>query len=368
LPVLARISDAIAELAPWDLAESWDQVGLQIGDARKTVSKLLVSLDFNQQILEEGLKQQVDGFLVHHPLIFKPLKRLSYQNETEKLVINLLKHDFFLIAAHTNVDKAKHGLNQYLAEQLRLENIKPLEVVETYSYKVIVFGPETHLENIRDAMSRAGAGIIGDYQKCSFESPGKGTFEPSKSTHPFIGTPGIFQRVPEIRLEMIVDKNCLSRVIQAIYDNHPYEEPVFDIYSLVNSSSHGLGRIGNLKFAVTLEEFGRSVKKELSCENIQVVGELSRPIKKVALCTGSGRQLLNQAVKQQADLYLTGELNYHDFIAARENDLAVITAGHWGTEHCFVDLMADYLNRYFKSETKFEVIKGKSQAEPYLTL
>jgi len=368
LPALTGLTDAIAKLAPWDLAESWDQVGLQIDSRRSMVSKLFVALDLNQQILEEGLKHQVDGFLVHHPLIFKPLQRLSYRNETEKLVIALLEHDLFLIAAHTNVDKAKHGLNQYLAEKLSLENIKPLAVVENYTYKVIVFSPETHLEKIRDAMSQAGAGLIGDYQKCSFESSGSGAFESSKSAHPFIGTPGIFERVPEIRLEMMVEKNSLSRVIQAIYQNHPYEEPVFDIYPLVNSSVHGLGRIGDLKFAATFEEFGRLVKKELCCEHIQVAGDLSRPIKKVALCSGSGRELLNQAIKQQADLYLTGELNYHDFIAARENGLAVIAAGHGGTEHCFVDLMADYLNWYFKSEKKFEVIKGKSQAEPYLTL
>jgi dinuclear metal center YbgI/SA1388 family protein len=368
LPELVQITDAIAELAPWDLAESWDQVGLQIGSRRRTVNKIFVSLDFNRQILEEGLKHQVDGFLVHHPLIFKPLKGLSYQNETEKLVIALLKHDFFLIAAHTNVDKAKHGLNQYLAERLSLENIKPLETVKNYTYKVIAFSPESHLEKIRNAMSQAGAGVIDDYQKCSFEISGSGTFESSKSAHPFIGTPGLFERVPEVRLEMSAEKNCLSRVIQAIYQNHPYEEPVFHIYPLVNSSSHGLGRIGDLKFAATFEEFGRLVKKELSCENIRVAGDLSRPIKKVALCAGSGRELLNQAIKKQADLYLTGELNYHDFIAARENGLAVIVAGHWGTEHCFVDLMADYLNLYFKSEKKFEVIKGKSQAEPYLTL
>lgn len=368
MPSLASIIDVIAQLAPWDLAEPWDQVGLQIGDKSNPISKVLVSLDFNRQTFEEGLQLGVNGFIVHHPLIFKPVKRITNESEPEKLITALLKHDLFLIAAHTNIDKAKHGLNQYLAELFHLENIKPLENVESYTYKVVVFSPVTHLEKLRAVMSQAGAGEIGEYRKCSFESKGNGTFEPSKSAHPFIGASGTFERVPEIRLEMIVDKNCLPSVIEAIYKNHPYEEPAFDIYPLVKTSSHGLGKVGDLKLPATLEEFSRLVKKELSCKSIQIVGDLLRPIKKVALCSGSGRDLLFNAINHRADVYLTGELSYHDFIFARENGLAIIAAGHWGTEHCFVDLMTDYLYSYFKSEQKFEVIKGLNQEEPYLTL
>ncbi len=368
MPVLTQIINAIAKLAPWDLAESWDQVGLQIGDKNKTVNKILVSLDFNQRTLEEGLDHKVDGFIVHHPLIFKPVKRIIYENEVEKLIIALLKHDLFLIAAHTNIDKSKQGINQYLAERFNLENIITLESVESYVYKVIVFIPEAYLEKVRNAMSQAGAGIIGAYQKCSFESSGVGTFEPDNSANPFIGTPGIFERTSEVRLEMVTEKSQLAMVIQAIYENHPYQEPAFDIYPLINPSSHGMGRIGNLKYPATLEEFSRLVKKELSCKDIRVSGDLSRPIKRVALCSGSGGNLLNKAIGQHADLYLTGELNYHDFIAARENGLAVIAAGHGSTEYCFAHLIASFLNNIFKSEEKFEVIKGKSQEEPYLTL
>lgn len=368
MPLLARIIDAIAQLAPWDLAESWDQVGLQIGNKGNLINKVLVSLDFNRQTFNEGLKLGVNGFIVHHPLIFKPVKRITNENETEKLITDLLKHDLFLIAAHTNIDKSKQGLNQYLAEKFRLENIKPLENVESYIYKVVVFSPENHLEKLRDAMSQAGAGEIGEYQKCSFESHGNGTFEPSESAHSFIGASGSFERVPEIRLEMIVANNRLHSVIEAIYKNHPYEEPAFDIYPLVKSSPHGMGRIGDLKFPATLEEFSRLVKKELSCKNIRITGDLLSPIKKVALCSGSGRDLLFKAINHRADVYLTGELNYHDFITARDHGLAIIAAGHWGTEHCFVDLMADYLTSFFESEKKFEVIKGIVQEEPYLTL
>ena len=175
------------------------------------------------------------------------------------------------------------------------------------------------------------------------------------------------ERTPEIRLEMIAEKRCLARIIRAINQNHPYQEPVIDIFPLANPSLDGLGRIGNLRQSVTLKDFCRLVKDELFCKDIRVAGDFSRPIKKVALCSGSGRDLLFTAISAGAELYLTGELNYHDFIAARENGLAVIAAGHWGTEHCFIDLITDYLNLFFKSEKKFEVIKGKSQEEPYLT-
>lgn len=368
MPVLSKIIEAIAELAPWDLAESWDQVGLQVGNKNKTIDKVLVALDFNQKILEEGLDLGVDGFIVHHPLIFKPLKRLTNETETERLLTALIKHDLFLIAAHTNVDKAQRGLNQYLAEKLKLENIKPLELADSNFYKVVVFTPESYAATLREAMAQAGAGIIGDYQQCSFELPGTGTFIPGDNARPFIGSQGVLERTPEIRLEMLAKKSCLAGIIRAIYAKHPYQEPAFDIYPLANPSVHGLGRVGDLKNSVSLEEFCRFIKEELSCKDIRVAGDFSRPIKRVALCSGSGRELLFKAINAQADLYLTGELNYHDYSAACENGLAVIAAGHWGTEHCFIDLITDYLNSYFKSEKKFEVIKDNSQEEPYLTL
>lgn len=368
MPVLSEISRAIAELAPWDLAENWDQVGLQVGNGNKTIHKVLVSLDYNRQTFEEGLDLQVEGFIVHHPLIFKPLKRLTNQTEAERLITALVKHDLFLIAAHTNIDKAKRGLNQYLAERFKLKNIKVLDKAEPNSYKVVVFTPESYVVTLREAMAQAGAGIIGDYQKCSFELHGFGTFLPGDNARPFVGTQGSFERTPEVRLEMIAEKRFLPGVLGAIKANHPYQEPAIDIFPLANPSSHGLGRIGDLQQSVPLNEFCSWVKNELSCRNIRVSGDLSRPIKRVALCSGSGRDLLFKAVREQADLYLTGELNYHDFITARDNGLAVIAAGHWGIEHCFIDLMADYLNSYFQSEPGFEVIKGKSQEEPYLTL
>lgn len=368
MPVLSRIIGAIAELAPWDLAENWDQVGLQVGNENKLIHKVMVSLDYNRQTFEEGLELQVDGFIVHHPLIFKPLTRLTDRTETERLVTTLLKHDLFLIAAHTNADKSRRGLNQYLAERFKLENIKPLKLMEPNSYKIVVFTPEPYITTLREAMAQAGAGIIGDYRQCSFELSGTGTFIPGSNARPFVGNQGVFERTPEIRLEMIAEKRDLARIIRAINENHPYQEPAIDIIPLANPSVDGLGRIGSLKRSVTLEEFCCLVKDELSCKDIRVAGALSRPIKRVALCSGSGRELLFTAISAQADLYLTGELNYHDFITARENGLAVIAAGHWGTEHCFTDLMIDYLNSYFKSEEKFEVIKGKSQEEPYLTL
>lgn len=213
MPVLARIIEAIVELAPWDLAESWDQVGLQVGNRGKTIDRILVSLDYNQQTLEEGLELKVDGFIVHHPLIFKPLSQITSETVVENQITALIKHDLFLIAAHTNIDKAKQGLNQYLAELFKLENITPLESAESYCYKVVVFTPEPYVATIREAMAQAGAGVIGDYQKCSFESSGIGAFVPGNKAHPFTGNPGIFEKTHETRLEMIAEKNVSQRLL-----------------------------------------------------------------------------------------------------------------------------------------------------------
>lgn len=369
LPQLQQILDAIGNLAPWDLAESWDRVGLQIGNNHQPVCKVMVALDINQQIIQEGLVNQVDGFIVHHPLIFKPLTRIDSLTPVGECICALIKQDLFLIAAHTNVDKAEKGLNQYLAEQFGLLQIEPLEPVAAQNYKVVVFTPEEFLKKIKTVMSEAGAGIIGEYSTCSFEQKGVGSFQPNSEARPFIGKPGELMAVPEIRLEMSAEAGSLAEILKTIKLNHPYEQPVIDVYPLLSSSRHGLGRIGNLKTALTLQDLCSAVRKKLSAKSIKVVGAPNKPIKRLAICSGSGGSLMATAIQKQADAYITGDLDYHDFLTAKDNDLMVIDAGHWTTEHCFISLLSNYLHDFFSSENNLEVVASNTIiAEPYLTL
>jgi dinuclear metal center YbgI/SA1388 family protein len=368
MPRLQQILDAIHQLAPWDLAEPWDQVGLQVGRKDQPVRRILVALDFSDAVFAEGLTHQVDGFLVHHPLIFKPVTRIQTDTPLGGYLTGLIQKDLFLIAAHTNVDKAETGLNHYLAKLLGLQRIETLETTPAQSYKVVVFTPEECWKKIQLAMVEAGAGEIGAYTDCSFRLPGTGTFKPNCGAQPYIGQIGTVEEVPEVRLEMLVRQGNLSRVLHGIIANHPYEEPVIDVYPLLNSTQSGIGRVGCLPEPVCFEDFCRLVKERLPAQELRVLGEPRQMIQRVAICSGSGGKLISTVLSQKADLYLTADLGYHDYLTAREHGLSVIDAGHWTTEKGFISLLSDFLTGFFEGESCFEVIPSVSvRKEPYIT-
>lgn len=364
MPRLKQLVEAINRLAPFELAESWDRVGLQIGRSVATVQRILVAVDLNHPVLQEGQNHQVDGFIVHHPFLFKPLTGVNPSELQGQLLSSLIKHDQFVLVAHTNMDKAEHGINQYLAESLGLTRIQPLEPALVPTYKVVVFTPPTHAEQLREAMAMAGAGEIGEYRECSFSCNGTGTFKPGSRARPYLGQPGRLEAVPEMRLELNVIQSGLNKVLQAVYRYHPYEEPVVDVYPLSNPSRHGMGRIGHLAEPLPLAEFQQRIKVKLGLEAVKVSGEPAKPIAVVAVCSGSGGSLIRQAAQQNADLYLTGELNYHDHWEARERGLAVIEAGHAATENCFITLVSRYLEEIFADDS-FQIIRSGFTGEPY---
>jgi dinuclear metal center YbgI/SA1388 family protein len=366
LAKLNRIIEAVNRLAPAELAESWDQVGLQVGRTETVVNKVLVAVDLNGPVIAEGQQHQVDGYIVHHPLIFKPLTAINPATHQGSLLTHLIKNDRFLLVAHTNLDNSEQGINQYLAELLKLIEVESILSANIPMNKVVVFVPEKEADRVRQAMAEAGAGEIGAYRECSFTTGGTGTFRPVTGAQPCIGKPGAFSSIPENRLEMIVPQSGVSRVLQAVGSVHPYEEPAIDIYPLRNSSRHGTGRIGILPQPLRLGEFCCQVKHGLKAAQLKVSGAPEREIRKVAICSGSGGGYVKDVVHHGADLYLTGEMNYHDHWEAKECGLAVIEAGHWTTEHCFIRLMADYLEREFSNDTDFKPIRSRLwEGEPF---
>lgn len=369
MPQVKQIVEALGTLAPWDLAESWDRVGLQVGSADADATRVMVALDLNPEVIQEGIEHGVDGFVLHHPLIFKPLTRVDPGAPVGRCLELLIKQGLFLIAAHTNMDKAENGLNQYLAEQFGLTQIEPLEPVMEQLYKVVVFTPEDHLAAVRTAMAEAGAGTIGAYTGCSFGLKGIGTFKPGSQARPFTGRPGEFTEVSEIRLEMVAGPRHLPGVLKAITENHPYETPAVDVYPLAGSGRQGLGRVGNLKTALTFDDFVAMVQKKLAVKGIRVSGRPGKLIRRLAICSGSGGNMVSAAAENRADAYLTGEMGYHDFLYAKEKGLAVIAAGHWATERGFIPMICGFLNGVFKTEESFEAVPCSTiQEEPYLTL
>lgn len=368
MPNLQHVYDAIGRLAPWELAEEWDNSGLQVGQMSQSVRKVLLAVDLNRTVLEEGLRLGVDGFIVHHPFIFKPLKQIDQATPLGELLTPLIQNNLFVLSVHTNIDNAAEGLNHYLAkifELQEIEIIEPLLLQESKDCKVVVFVPPAYLDRVREAMAASGAGLIGAYSHCSFSLEGSGTFIPDDQAHPAVGTVGCLETVAEQRLEMVAPKPRLSQVIQALLDQHPYEEPAFDIYPLHNPSRHGLGRIGRLSRPLPLEELCSIVKTKLHAGMLRVSGPPERIIKKLALCSGSGKSLLPKVLAMGADAYLTADLTYHDFGDAVAAGLSLIDVGHYTSEVIFGNLLSEYLSQICSNNELQIIISNAIQGEPY---
>lgn len=267
--------------APKYLAYDWDNVGLQIGSAQQSVNRVMIALDVLESTVDEAIENNVDLIIAHHPLLFKPLKQLDTDSPKGRVIRKLLAHDITVYAAHTNLDAANGGVNDMLCDLLSIDNREIL--VENYTEKLVkiaVFVPETHADNVREAMSQQGAGHIGDYSHCTFQSAGQGTFKPLEGTDPYIGSQGSLEFVDEVKLETIIPEKDLPSVVEAMIAAHPYEEAAYDLYPVENSgTSYGLGRMGTLNESLTLAELCERVKRTFDIPNVRVTGDLSAPVK-----------------------------------------------------------------------------------------
>ncbi|MHB0937665.1 MAG: Nif3-like dinuclear metal center hexameric protein [Armatimonadota bacterium] len=354
MPVTVRdIQQRVHELAPPALAESWDNVGLLLGDPAQEVGTVLVALDATGDVLQQAAAHGAEMLVVHHPLLFTAQKRLVEDGGIMTLVRRLVREGRSLLAAHTNLDSAPRGLNHYVAELLGLRELEPLVPSEARPLlKLVVYVPEAQLEAVRDAVCSAGAGHIGQYRDCSFGSPGIGTFRPLEGTSPFIGRQGELERVREIRLETVVPRAQLVQVLGAMLAAHPYEEAAYDLIPLENAwPGAGLGRIGTLEAPMSVAAFLERVRTVLHADRLSTIGDTDRPVRRVALCTGAGSDFHEQARRSGADLYLTGEVKHHQALLARAGGPMVVDAGHFATERPAVALLADYLSAAFPGLT-----------------
>jgi len=320
-------------LYPPDLAEEWDNVGLQVGDPGAVVERVLVALDPTAGVVAAAAAQGAQLLVTHHPLLFKPLRRLTPDDPTGHVVWQAVQAGVAIVAAHTNLDVAADGLNRWLATRLQLVDAEPLQPVAGQLIKLVVFVPASHAETVADALFAAGAGQIGAYDRCSFRAGGIGTFRPGFGTSPFIGTFGEDQLVEEVRLETVVPQRRLSRVLERMSQAHPYEEVAYDLIPLANHlPGAGLGRIGRLAEPLALAELAERIKAGLACETVRLVGRPDQPVSKVAVCGGSGAGLIREARRRGADVLVTGDIKYHEARQGEDLGLALIDAGHFATE------------------------------------
>lgn len=362
-----EVIQVFEKFAPKSLAMEGDKIGLQIGTLQKPIKKVMITLDVLEEVVDEAVKEQVDLIIAHHPVIYNPLKTVVTDSAAGRIVAKCIKHDIAVYAAHTNLDVASGGVNDLLAEALGLENTEVL--VPTYEdtlKKLAVYVPEDHADKLRNALGSAGAGSIGNYSFCTFNSAGKGTFLPNDGANPFIGEKGRLEEVAEIKIESIFPASIQNKVIQALLKNHPYEEPAYDVYPLDNKGpSLGLGRIGRLKNEMTLKEFAEHVKQCLDVKGVRVVGNLDSIVQKVAILGGDGNKFWSKAKFKGADVYVTGDIYYHVAHDAMMEGLNMVDPGH-NVEKVMKVGVQKYLQSFI-NEKKYDttIITSQVHTDPF---
>lgn len=344
---LKDITNYLEVYAPLKLQEAYDNSGLLIGSVDQEINKAMITLDVTDDVLQEAITKRCEFIIAHHPLIFKGLKSLTGKNYVEKLVVKAIKNNIAIYAIHTNLDNVRNGVNGILAEKLGLINTRILEAKRGSLKKLVTFCPVQQTDTVRDAMFNAGAGHIGEYDSCSFNLEGEGTFKALKGAEPFVGQKGELHFEKETRIETIVPEFRLNDVINAMLAAHPYEEVAYDIYPLGNANlTTGAGMIGELPKEMDAKEFLLSLKETLNSKVIKYNSSIDRKIKKVAICGGSGSFLIDSAFRSGSDLFITGDVKYHDFFEHQEK-MIIADAGHYETEQFTKELLYAILKEKF---------------------
>lgn len=361
---IKKLLNTLDNIAPFSLQESFDNSGIQFADLDVPITKALISLDVTQEVLDEAMESKVNLIIAHHPLLFSPLKQITKQKNP--LLFRAIINKTNLLAMHTNYDLAENGLNDYVGNLLGIKKIAPLKSSPEKIFKFTVYVPIQYADKISQAIFEAGAGKIGKYTETSFHIAGKGTFKPMEGTHPFIGEIGKREVVQEIKIETVVAERDLESVIQAMKNAHPYEEPAYDIYELLTKSSFGIGLLGEVDNQLELTEFSRWVREKLQARYVRLIKSNNRKIKKVALCTGGGGSLIAQVSNLDVDLYITGDITYHNALRAKELGLNILDIEHFDTEKFFIEALYTQLIKFGIPQNI--LIKSKKMESPYQLL
>lgn len=358
---LGEITSYLEGLAPLSLQESYDNSGLQVGDRHINVTGILVALDVTEEVLLEAEKLGFNLVISHHPVIFGGLKSITRGEGPEQIVKMAIQKEIAIYSGHTNFDSISGGVNSALANRLGLVNQQILDPSSGELKKVVVYVPHAQLDQVRKAMFDAGAGNIGAYDSCSFNTRGTGTFRGSEGTRPFAGDAGLFHEEPETRVETIVPSNLAGKVVRAMMAAHPYEEVAYDIYPLDNHDPRrGMGMVGSLEDPMDEEVFLGFLKERFRLRVIRHSVLLGKPVKKVAVCGGAGSFLLGKAKAAGADIFVTGDMKYHQFFEAY-GKIVVADIGHFESEQFTRELFYDLLMKKFP---KFAVRLSETEENP----
>ena len=346
---IKEIIQTIEQLAPIPLQEEYDNSGVQVGDVNQEAAGALLCIDVTENVVEEAVSLGCNLIVAHHPLLFKPLRKITGRNYIERCIISAIKNNIVIYAAHTNLDNAAGGVNYRLAEMLGLQNVKILTPKSDVLLKLVTFVPDSHADAVRSALFKAGAGNIGDYDACSYNLSGEGSFRAGAESNPFVGEIGEIHFENEIRIETVLPTFKQNEVLRALLAVHPYEEPAYDFYPLSNSWDRaGSGIVGSLPEPMSEQELLYLLKDVFQLSTIQHTKMYNKEIRDVAVCGGSGAFLIPDAVAYGADAFVTGEARYNDFYDVEDRILLAVV-GHYESEICTKDIFYDVISKKYSN-------------------
>jgi dinuclear metal center YbgI/SA1388 family protein len=364
-PIVSDWLAVLDEMYPPAWAEEWDSSGFQAGDRGWPAPRVLVALDPTEPVVSEARDRGCGLLITHHPLVFRPLQSLDVADPVARTAAQALASRVAVAACHTNADVAGPGVSDALAEALGLEITGVLRRTEAGGrVKLVTFVPADATAKVLDAVAAAGAGVICEYTHCSFRVRGTGTFLPSERSHPVLGERGQLNEVEEDRLEVLVPRDRLQRVIEAMVQAHPYEEVAHDVYPLTLGGGMGLGRMARPRERLTVGDLARRCRERLGSD-VRVAGDPQGEVRTAALCGGSGAALIGDAVRSGADVYVTGDVKHHQALDALGAGLTVVDAGHRGTEWPFVAHLAARL-REVGGHLDGEVLVSELNTDPFM--
>ncbi|MHB0946846.1 MAG: Nif3-like dinuclear metal center hexameric protein [Sedimentisphaerales bacterium] len=352
----------VERIAPPNLAQSWDNTGLLIGDGDSRIKNILLTIDITAEVVKEAKKLGCNFIISYHPVIWDGLKKIL----ANSVVYNLIQSGISVYSIHTALDAVKGGVNDGLAEMVGIKNPVPIgDWVETgqKNYKLVVFVPIESHQKVADAVFKAGAGTLGNYSHCSFNTAGLGTFVPLEGSNPAIGKKGELENVSEIKFESIVPADKVADCVKAMKAAHPYEMPAFDVVKLYDFEDRiGLGRMGTLAKPMQLSAILKKIKAITGANVAGIVGEKKRLVKKAAVCAGSCNKLIMNVIAEGCDLYLTGEIKHHQAIAAAEAGLTVVCLSHTVSERFILKKIAKELQKQIKD---VKILASKKDKDPF---
>jgi dinuclear metal center YbgI/SA1388 family protein len=346
MPTVADLSTYLEQFAPTETAAEWDNVGLLLGDPASTVTRVMTCLTITPDVVAEAVQEQASLIVSHHPVLFRAAKKVTANTAEGKMILQLARANIAVYSPHTAFDNCTGGINDILCGRLGVLNPVPLRPREAgRQCKLVVFVPDSDLGKVSDAVFVAGAGVIGQYNECSYRLAGTGTFFGTDSTNPTVGQRGRREEVAEWRLEVVVPERLLGPVVKAMRKAHSYEEPAFDVYPLKPGISGGEGRIGELAAPMSFGDLANTIKGELAANSLQIVGDLGRMVRKISIACGAAGDFLSDSIRANADVFITGELRFHDALTARGAGIGVVLPGHYATERPAVEELSARLAR-----------------------